>query len=85
MDFKPTSVRDPLEARRWWNMGANLIRGVVVLVPIPAVNIFQMLLIVITRAHAAGDRSKDATASIFGISIGISAAFDYPAASRSNR
>ena len=48
MDFKPTSVRDPLEARRWWNMGSNLIRGVVVLVPIPAVNIFQMLLIVIT-------------------------------------
>jgi hypothetical protein len=40
-------MRDPLEARRWWNMGSNLIRGIVVLVPIPAINIFQMLLIVI--------------------------------------
>lgn len=47
MNFKPASVRDPLEARRWWNMGSNLIRGIVVLMPIPAINIFQMLLIVI--------------------------------------
>ena len=53
--------------------------------PIPAINIFQMLLIVIAWAHAAGDRSKDATSSIFGISIRIPAAFDYSASTRSNR
>ena len=47
MDFKATSVRDPLKARSWWNMGSNLIRGIVILMPIPTINIFQMLLIVI--------------------------------------